>query len=99
MALSLIHISTDAQAENNAKQTSAIEKSQEPAPPQVTHVEEKPKVVEVAKEAPPPVKTEEPAAQKQVVKEKTGWEAFAEGLKKGQTRKCSQAEIALGQCR
>lgn len=34
-----------------------------------------------------------------VTKNKSGWEAFKESLKQGKPSSCSQAEIALGQCR
>lgn len=32
-------------------------------------------------------------------KEKSGWQTFTESIKQGSERKCTQAEIALGQCR
>jgi|APFre7841882724_1041349.scaffolds.fasta_scaffold18889_3 class 3 adenylate cyclase len=44
-------------------------------------------------------KPAETKVEKKPEKEKSGWETFTESIKQGSERKCTQAEIALGQCR
>ena len=51
--------------------------------------------------AKPTVSKVEKAAEKNksAEKEKSGWDAFKDSVKKGTDRQCSQAEIAMNQCR
>ncbi len=59
-------------------------------------------VVTKAEESSGEKATEKPAgtkAENKSDKEKSGWKTFTESIKQGSERKCSQGEIALGQCR
>ena len=60
------------------------------------------KVVTKAEESSGGKTTEKPAgtkAENKSDKEKSGWQTFSDSIKQGSERKCSQGEIALGQCR
>lgn len=51
----------------------------------------------VAKPAEPSAKIAESTPEK--AKEKSGWKTLTESIKQGQESKCTQAQIAMGQCR
>ncbi len=50
-------------------------------------------------EKPAEAKAEKRPEKEKLEKEKSGWQTFTDSVKQGSERKCSQAEIALGQCR
>ena len=100
-------------AEAEAKPQAKVEAKAESAPPieqaklpevSLSPVEAKADSTDTAKSADASksheaVITAENPPQKEKNSEKSGWGIFKESLKKGQVRPCSQAEIALGQCR
>ncbi len=85
-----------------AQQESLSKAPQAPEVPQANAVQN---ANDAPKSVAPPTQvtetvTKKPASKKEVAKEKSGWEIFTESVKQGQAeRKCSQAEIAMGQCR
>ncbi|MGB7815601.1 MAG: adenylate/guanylate cyclase domain-containing protein [Methylotenera sp.] len=50
-------------------------------------------------EKPVETKVENKSGKEKPEDKKSGWETFTESIKQGSERKCSQGEIALGQCR
>lgn len=80
-------------ADTNQKKTNnkTVKKTETPTK-EVTKAEEsgKEKVAEKSAEA---------KAEKKSENEKSAWETFTKSIKQGSERKCSQGEVALGQCR
>jgi hypothetical protein len=85
-----------------AQQESLSKAPQAPEVPQANAVQN---ANDAPKSVAPPTQvtetvTKKPASKKEVAKEKSGWEIFTDSVKQGKAEsKCSQAEIAMGQCR
>ena len=77
-------------AQKKARQKSAAETQTRTKTETPTNTAAKPTVSKVEKAA---------EKNKSAEKEKSGWDAFKDSVKQGTDRQCSQAEIAMNQCR
>lgn len=85
--------------QNKPVQNKTVEKK---AKKKIVNNQAKTKLVSEAKPETPANTAEKPIAskmEKRVEIDKTGWETFKDSVKQGTDRACSQAEIAMNQCR